>query len=236
MGSAAIGFFATLFLWWFSTGAILLICSRPQRLPRLSVLIGGGALLALSLVAIRRGADLDTAFGAYISFLGAVGLWGWLEIGFLTGLVTGPSNAPCPVDARGWRRFNLAVLALTWHSVNPVGLLTFVILLVMRVSAELNIFLGVPYLPDSLLPERLSYLKSYFRTSPINRLFPVSIIGASLAAILLGQKALVVEGGQSVGFALLFTLICLAILEHFFMVIPWSEAMLWRWARPNRAP
>jgi putative photosynthetic complex assembly protein 2 len=114
--------------------------------------------------------------------------------------------------------------------------LTFLILMVMRISAKLNIFLGVPHLPEAMLPERLSYLKSYFRTRRVNPLFPFSILVSTLAAIFLGQRALQAEGAEAVGAALLFALLLLAILEHLFMILPLPDAALWRWARPLAPP
>jgi hypothetical protein len=34
---------------------------------------------------------------------------------------------------------------------------------------------------------------------------------------------------------LLFTLAALALLEHFFMVLPVQDAALWRWASPGKS-
>jgi putative photosynthetic complex assembly protein 2 len=107
--------------------------------------------------------------------------------------------------------------------------------MVMRISAKLNIFLGVPNLTDELLPPRLSYLKSYFRKRRFNVLFPISILSATFVAIALGQKIFGKEGAEAAGSALLFTLISLAILEHFFMMLPLPDAALWGWAMPANA-
>ncbi len=128
-----------------------------------------------------------------------------------------------------------AVVLLTWAEPNQTGTLAFLILMVMRISAKLNIFLGVPNLTDELLPERLRYLKSYFRTRSFNLLFPVSILGSTVVAVSLAQKALGAHGPEAVGFSMLFTLIALAILEHIFMIVPLPDAALWRWAIPMAA-
>lgn len=243
-------FIFTILLWWFSTGVILMLCTLPSRTFGWSM--AGGSLMAVAaFYGLHEGARGSSALMTYLSFLSAIGVWGWLEMGFLMGYVTGPRTTPCPADATGWKRFRLAlhtllyrqlaivvatllVIAMTHGQVNQVGLFTFLILLVMRVSAELNIFLGVPYLPDALLPERLGYLKSYFRTRRFNFLFPISIIGASLVAISLAQRALGAAGPEAAGFALMFALLSLAILEHFFMVVPLQEAALWRWANASK--
>jgi hypothetical protein len=39
---------------------------------------------------------------------------------------------------------------------------------------------------------------------------------------------------MATGFVLLFTLAALALLEHFFMVLPVQDAALWRWASPSK--
>jgi putative photosynthetic complex assembly protein 2 len=243
-------FIFTILLWWSSTGVILMLCTLPSRTFGWSM-IGGSIMAAAAFYGLHEGARGSSALMTYLSFLSAIGVWGWLEMGFLMGYVTGPRTAPCPADATGWRRFCLAVhtllyrqfaivvatllvIAATHGQVNQVGLFTFLILLVMRVSAEVNIFLGVPYLPDALLPERLAYLKSYFRTRRFNFLFPISIIGASLVAISLARHALGAEGAEAAGFALMFALLSLAILEHLFMVVPLQEAALWRWAHASK--
>lgn len=240
-------FIFTVFVWWASTGAVLMLSTLPSRTFGWS-LVGGSIAAIAAFYGLHLGGRDTGSIGTYLSFLSAIIIWGWLEMGFLMGFVTGPRTTPCPADATGWRRFrlaidtllyrhlaiivsSLAVIILTKGQVNQTGLWTFMILLVMRVSAELNIFLGVPYLPDALLPERLCYLKSYFRTRRLNFLFPISILGAGLVAFALAERALGSEGAEAAGAALMFALLALAILEHFFMVMPVGEAALWRWAR-----
>jgi putative photosynthetic complex assembly protein 2 len=210
-------------------------------------------VLAVALYGLVASAAETSISATYVAFLSAIGVWGWLEMGFLMGYVTGPHAEPCPPDARGWRRFGLAVTALLYREFsiivvgllvailtsgqpNQIGALTFLILLAMRLSAEFNLFLGVPRLPDAFLPEGLMYLKSYFRTRRFNLLFPVSILGSSIPAILLARRAIGAEGAEAVGFGLLFVLLALAILEHFFMMIPLADAALWRWAKPMTMP
>jgi hypothetical protein len=38
--------------------------------------------------------------------------------------------------------------------------------------------------------------------------------------------------GEAVGFALIFAITMLAILEHWLMVLPLPDAKLWRWMLP----
>jgi putative photosynthetic complex assembly protein 2 len=169
---------------------------------------------------------------------------------FLMGYVTGPRTTPCPPGATGWRRFRLAfetllfhelaiaatavlIVGLTWQAPNQTGTLAFLILMVMRISAKLNIFLGVPNLSDEFLPEHLGYLKSYFCKRRFNLLFPVSILGSLVAAVWLARLAFGTEGPEAVGAALLLTLLSLAIVEHFFMMLPVADGALWLWAVPT---
>jgi putative photosynthetic complex assembly protein 2 len=250
MAGHGLAIFLAILAWWFSTGIILLVCALPRRTFGWSLtaasLIAGGAIYAF----VHSAWDTGPA-GSYIAFLSALGIWGWIEMSFLMGFVTGPRTAPCPADAQGWHRFRLAIqtllyheltivgaaaalVALTWGAPNQTGTLAFLILMAMRISAKLNIFLGVPNLTDEFLPARLGYLKSYFRKCDTNLLFPVCITASTLVAILLAHKALLSEGAAAGGFALLFALTALAILEHIFMVVPLPDAILWRWALPAK--
>ena len=106
----------------------------------------------------------------------------------------------------------------------------------MRVSAKLNIFLGVPNLTVDFLPVQLGYLKSYFRVAVFNPLFPVSVAVGTLAALLLGEAAGVAASGAAVGFTMLSALVALGTLEHWFLVLPMKDAALWRWAMAGSRP
>ena len=250
MAGHGVAIFLAILAWWFSTGLILLLCALPRHTFGWSLtaasLVAGGAIYSF----VRSAWDIGPA-GAYIAFLSALAIWGWIEMSFLMGFITGPRTAPCPVGAQGWHRFGLAMqtliyheltiagaaaalVALTWNAPNQTGTLAFLILAAMRISAKLNIFLGVPNLTDEFLPARLAYLKSYFRKCETNLLFPFCITASTLVAIVLAQKALVSEGEAAGGFALLFALTALAILEHIFMILPIHDAVLWRWALPSK--
>lgn len=253
MADHGLPFLYAAMIWWAGTGFIMILCALPRRLLALTMSIST-AVAGLSLYALHASAyDVDPG-GAYIAFGAAIALWGWLEITFLTGLVTGPRTTPCPEGATGWRRFRMATeallyhelaiaalallaVALTWGAPNQVGTLAFLILFVMRLSAKLNIFLGVPNLTDSFMPSRIAYLKSYFRKADRNPLFPVSIAASSAVAALLAWRAFGAEagGGEAVGYTMLFALLFLAIVEHGFMVLPVRDAALWRWAMPSEA-
>lgn len=243
----------TVFLWWFSTGAILWLDRLPRRTYRWSLLAASalGAAATWGLVISMRSA---TPASALVAFTCALALWGWHEVSFLMGFITGPRTSGCPPGASGWRRFALAtstliyheialiltaaaITAITWREPNPIGSWTFLILLVSRLSAKLNIFLGVPNFTEAFFPDHLRYLTSYLRKSPMNALFPLSIT-AGLA--LAGTEAwLALDPGATAfevtGFSLMFALTALAVIEHAFMVLPLPDAALWRWAVPASA-
>jgi putative photosynthetic complex assembly protein 2 len=49
-----------------------------------------------------------------VAFLSALALWGWIELAFLTGIITGPVNQPCP-RAPEWERFIRAWGTVAYH-------------------------------------------------------------------------------------------------------------------------
>ena len=179
--------------WFVSTGVVIALDRLPVATFRYSLggmaLVAGGGLWLAGHVATDA-----SAHGAYLGFAAALAVWGWHEMSFLMGVVTGPRRAPLPHGATGWTRFRLAaatliwheialaltalaMLALTWGAPNQVAAIAFAVLFVMRISAKLNIFLGVPNLTVDFLPVQLAYLKSYFRVAVFNPLFPVSVGG-----------------------------------------------------------
>lgn len=237
-----------LFVWWFATGVILLLVRRPRATFPWSLLAAGViAAGALWLLAATR--DDTTVAAAYLAFGCAVALWGFLELGFLTGIVSGSRRHGCAAGCGGWRHFGhavaailhhelaiiamgLAVLAVAWGAPNPVGAWTFLVLWVMRQSAKLNLHFGVRNLGEEFLPPHLHYLKSYFRRRPINPLFPISVIVPAIVAALLVRAALAPEADAFIvaGHLLVGTLLALAVFEHLLMVLPVSLEGLWRWA------
>ncbi|MFM9927319.1 putative photosynthetic complex assembly protein PuhE [Variovorax sp. H27-G14] len=243
----------TVFVWWFSTGVILYL----NGLPRWTfgwTLGGATVLLALALIGLHVTRNDMRVSGAYVSFTCALLVWGWQEIAFLLGFVTGPRRTPCPPGARRWRRagyalqtllhhefalivLGVAVVATTWNGSNPTGLFTFAILWVMRQSAKLNVFLGVRNLNEGFLPVHLKYLQTYFTRKPMNSLFPVSVAVSTWLAVLVWQAALAdgVRSFDATALTFAGTLLSLAILEHWFLVLPLPSEALWSWGRSSRA-
>ncbi len=237
---------ATLFAWWFSTGAILYLDGLPRKTFRWS--FGAASLVALAaLWGLAATAGESSVAGAYVAVFCALALWGWNEMAFLFGYVTGSNRAPAPAGAEGFARFRhaasailhheialclslLVVAILTWGGANPFGLMTFALLFAMRLSTKLNIFLGVPNTTVEFLPTHLAYLKSHFRQRPMNLLFPLSVTAATLlSAFLVHKIAFATDPFAVTGFALLGTLCVLGLIEHWFLVVPLPVAELWSW-------
>ena len=235
-----------LFLWWFSTGLVLFLDGLPARTFRWS-LLGASALAVVSLHGLVSSSGHTTPSAAFAAFTCAVLVWGWNEVAFLMGFVTGPRRRACPEGCRGWRHLGHAiqtllyhelalaasgalVIALTWEAANRVGAWTFLILWCMRLSTKLNVFLGVPNLSEEFLPEHLQYLRRYFRRRPMNLLFPVSVTVSTLLTALLLQRAILAEAGshEATSASLLASLMVLAVLEHWFLVLPLPFSRLWR--------
>ena len=243
----------TLFVWWFSTGVILYLDGLPSRTFKWT-LMGASLTLLLALAGLAQTRHDTSVFGAYAAFSCAVLVWAWQEVAFLLGFVTGPRRTPCPAGLAGWQRARHAlqtvlhheialvvlavlVVATTWDGSNATGLWTFMILWVMRQSAKLNIFLGVRNLNEGFLPTHLAYLHSYFRCQPMNALFPASVLLSTIGACLLWQAALApgASAFHLVSFSLCASMLTLAVVEHWFMVLPLPSQALWNWGLRSRA-
>jgi putative photosynthetic complex assembly protein 2 len=238
----------TVFAWWFSTGVILWLDRLDPRTFRASLGIAT-ALAALALWGLGETAFDTSLAGAYLAFLCGLMIWAWQEMAFLMGLLTGPRRVPADIDATPLRRFGQAVgailyhelailagavliVAFTWGGENLVGLWTYLLLWVMRLSAKLNLFLGVPNLAEEFLPDHLAYLQTYFRRRPMNLLFPLSITGGTIGSLLLFQGATAegVSASAAAGQIFLGTMFALAVLEHWFLVLPIPSVLLWAWS------
>ena len=83
-----------LFIWWFSTGIIIYLDGLPRRTFRWSM-IGATVVLAVSIYGLAASAGDATVGGAYAAFSYGLLAWGWQEISFYMGFVTGSRRAPC---------------------------------------------------------------------------------------------------------------------------------------------
>jgi putative photosynthetic complex assembly protein 2 len=175
-------------------------------------------------------------------------MWGWHELAFLTGWITGPRKAPLDAGLTGWPRFVQSVQVMLYHELallanfavlwwmqegqaSHVAICTYALLWCMRLSAKLNLFFGVPQNGAQYLPDHLAYLASYFRTTTGISLWFVLSMGVAMGTwfwlVWLAQQGAV---AITTGWVMLATLLGLAIVEHIIMIFPWPLERLWGWA------
>lgn len=252
MTDLALAALFAVFIWWFSTGLILLLDNLPRGTFRWSLVISS-VVAVLALAGLEHTAGLTSVAGTYGAFTCALLVWGWHELSFLTGWVTGPRRQALQAAAVGWPRFRQAVQAILWHELailavglfivavtwgepNQTGTATFLVLWAMRTSAKLNLYFGVRNLSEEFLPPHLSYLQSYFRRRAMNGFFPFAVAGACAVLAWLVVQALGDDTPptQALGLTLVGTMLALAILEHALLVLPVNATALWRWAMRHR--
>jgi putative photosynthetic complex assembly protein 2 len=249
-----------LFAWWASTGAILVAVRLADRrgIGGTAVAVAGLPILGLGLWALWASLGRADPGAAYLGFAAALAIWGWIELAFLTGALTGPNRYPCPPGVPEWERFLRAWGTIAYHELTLAAALiclglvsyeiaggiagawafwTFAVLFFARVSAKLNLFFGVPYINTEFLPAALSHLASHFRQGSLNRMFPASVSVLALAAGCWLERLWSAQTEtQIVGFALLAAMTVLALIEHWLMAVPLADAKLWRWMLPASGP
>lgn len=235
-------------VWWLGTGIILYLDSLPSRTYRWS-LIGAAVVLVCSVAGVVVSSAGATVAHAYCAFTCGVLVWGALEMSYFMGLITGPRKAPCPPGCGGLRRFVLAIGTSLYHEIsvvatgvllavlcagepNQVGVWTYAVLWIMRWSAKLNVFLGVPNLHVEWLPEHLRFLQSYMGQRSMNYLFPLSVTAGTVTCALMVSLAMNIETDPfgTTGQILTSALLALAVTEHWFLVLPLPDEALWSWA------
>ncbi len=248
----ALPVFIAVAAWWLSTIAIMYRAGMPRHSFATTFGVTTGVMAAGLYVVLATRSDVTTA-GAYAAFLGGLTIWGWHEVSYLFGYISGPRPEACPPGCSSWQRFVLGVktciyhelavvltaaglVALTWTAANKVALWTFLILWLMRWSAKLNIFLGVRNLHEEFWPEHLSYLKTFVGRRPMNELFPVSILVATAGlGILIFIAATAGDDlTRRTGAMLLATLLALALLEHWLLVLQVRDEALWKLGMRSR--
>ena len=254
MTDLALAIASVIVTWWLSTGVVLRIVWLPQWTHRWSLALFSGLALA-GILGLVRSSEATTVGAAYLGFGSALAIWAWHELTFLLGVISGPRKLACPPEAFGWQRFRyateavihhelvlaltaLALVALTWNDPNQAGTWTFLVLWIMRLSAKLNVFVGVRNLSEEFIPPHLRYLTSYFRRTRRCPLLLASVVAASFVLLPLVDAALA-EGASGFvisGHTLVATMLGLAIVEHLFLALPLPDAALWRWIlRPERS-
>ncbi len=251
--TAAPALFALL-AWWFGTGAILWLVRRPTggfRGRMAAVTIAGLA----SVWVAWHSMQVSGPAAAYLGFASVIVMWGWHEMAFLSGWITGWRKSPLTPGARGLLRFKESVQVVLHHELallfnftllwvlqqghpNHVAICTFALLWCMRLSAKLNLFFGVPEVGDQYLPDHLKYLGSYFRRGRVSLFFWGSIAMASGSWLWLVSQARSGAVEVTTGWVLLAALLGLAIVEHLIMMFPLPLQKLWGWAMgtPAAAP
>ncbi|MGF1622275.1 MAG: putative photosynthetic complex assembly protein PuhE [Rhodomicrobiaceae bacterium] len=251
MSEYALPVLFALFLWWFSTGAILYLDGLPQRTFKWSM-AGAVVVLVAGFWGLSVSSNDASVNGAYAAFASGLAIWAWQEISFYMGYLTGPRKKMCADGCSGWRHFGHALqvslyhelsiivsaavcLWLTWDAPNQVGLWTFVILWWMHESARLNVFLGVRNVSEAFLPPHLAYLKSFLRVRTMNWLFPFSVtISTAILAWLIWKTASASTPFDIAFYAFLSGIMGLAVLEHWFLMLPLPFEKLWSWGLLSR--
>jgi len=245
-------FIVTVAIWFIATGLIAWADNRASATFSKSLMIGGAAgILGLVLILL---ASLSASVGAvYLAFVGALMVWGWHELSFLTGASAGPRRGLADASLTGVARFRqaaatvmhhevalaltaLLLISLSWDAPNQIGATVFVLMFAMRLISKINLFVGVPNSTSEMLPEQLAYLKSYFGPNRMTMLLVLSItlITAATAWFALLALAAPLGSAEMVGASLLTTLSLLGVLEHLFLALPFRDGMLWGWAFPQR--
>ncbi|MEM7470433.1 MAG: putative photosynthetic complex assembly protein PuhE [Pseudomonadota bacterium] len=253
MGSPWIAAIFAVFAWWFFTGAILLIVRKSDAGE--AVAHGRSVFLTVPVAALGfaglvvSAAEMSLA-NVYLSFLSILLIWGWIELAFLAGIITGPERRDCPPGLTGMARFTrawntvahhelllfaalLVIVLLSTGAENTFGMWVYLVLFVARISAKLNLFFGVPRINTEFVPLPLQHIKSYFRKGGLTFAFPVGVTVLTLASACFLERTLASETAPFIaGFALLTALSLLAAIEHWLMVVPLPDAKLWRWMLP----
>ena len=108
MTSPWVASFLAIFAWWFSTGVILMVVRRADRLGTHGMTVFSALpMVALGIWAVSASLQELSALGAYLGFAGALAIWGWIELAFLAGVITGPQREDCPPNLKGGARFRL---------------------------------------------------------------------------------------------------------------------------------
>lgn len=242
---------ATIIVWFFATGLIAWLANAP-RAGFARSLSWAGVAGAGGLVAVIASTGMSGMGGAILGFAGALAIWGWHELAFLTGGMTGPRREPCTPGIRGFARFRQAsaavmhheialaatlalLVVLSWGQPNPLGAQVFGLLFGLRLLSKLNLFAGVPNASTDILPAHLAYLTSYFGPNRFTPMLGLSICATIVLAAWLGVEAAAAgTDGAATGPSLLFAMAALGALEHLFFALPLRDGALWGWALHSR--
>lgn len=103
----------TLFAWWSSTIGILYLVGLPRHTHKWRMAAGTVVLgVALYVLNATRAADSGAAYAA---FSAALLVWGWQELAFLLGYLTGPARTAPPAGAASGSRCR-SCCTTSWRS------------------------------------------------------------------------------------------------------------------------
>jgi putative photosynthetic complex assembly protein 2 len=237
-------------LWWLMTGLALMSVHQSRRTQRIIFTVAT-VFVMWALVGVESNATLHTPLATITGFAIGLGIWGWLELSYLMGFITGPVKAPATATLSQWQRFRYALGTTIYHELLVVGVVglvcvlgaglpnptiqnTLAVLWLMRWSTKLNLFLGVRHFNSEWLPAHMRYITSYLRPGKNSWFIFVSTLLAAYCTYILfffGQVAN--EPATALSCLLIAWLAALAVLEHVFLMIPMGETVLWRWARTD---
>lgn len=219
--------------------AVLLLLNRSGKTISRIALVGSMltvfALAHYQLWIVRD--DLSVS-GIYWAVICAMTIWVWHELAFFSGVLTGPWRTACPSNVSGWSRFGYALATHLYHGIavlmeiallwwlqrdasNWFGLFTFVLCWTLLLSAKINVFLGVPNLQVTWLPEHLRYLTTFWKQKPFNAFFVVSVLATTVLAIVLWIRVnQLAPDHTAIGFSFLAGLATLGVFEHWMLIVP----------------
>jgi len=232
--------------WWFGTGIILLVVRIPKQW--FSAARGFRSLISIpALFCCYQSMQENSNANAYIGFISTIVLWGWHELTFLTGWISGSRKQPLDPHLSTWARFKQSIQVIWHHELalflnlmillgmqighpNHTAICTFALLWLMRLSSKLNLFFGVPQVGEQYLPNQLAYMGSYFRKSEVGLFFYFTMSLSVLTWVGLVWQAHEGQVAITSHWVLLASLLGLAIVEHILMMIPLSLERVWGWA------
>jgi hypothetical protein len=232
--------------WWLGTGIIMLLVRIPKVLFS-SARLFWTAISVPALYMIILSMQDNTNKSTYLGFISTIVIWGWHELAFLTGWISGSRTSELEKELNLWNRFKQSVMVIWHHELallitflgllylqagnpNHTAICTFTLLWLMRLSSKLNLFFGVPLVGREYLPTHLAYLGSYFRKSSVSKFFYISFSLATITWVLIIKEGRDESISITPHWVLLATLLGLAIVEHALMVIPLSLEKVWGWA------
>jgi putative photosynthetic complex assembly protein 2 len=232
--------------WWFGTGIILLLVRIPQKFFALAR--GFWSLISIpALFFCYQSMQENSNVNAYIGFISTIVLWGWHELAFLTGWISGTRKQALDSELSLWHRFVQSVQVIWHHELalfinlmllvalqvgheNHTAICTFALLWLMRLSSKLNLFFGVPQVGEQYLPRHLHYMGSYFKKREVGLFFYFTMSISVLTWLGLVWQAHEGKIAITSHWVLLASLLGLAIVEHVLMMVPLSLERVWGWA------